>query len=450
MALTGRTALLALAGAVVVGLVTPSAAGVLAVTLAVLALAGLDLGLAGSVPALDITRAADSRIRLGETTESRLVVTNTGRRRAVGVLRDAWPPSAGATPRRLALDVPAGQRRVLVSTLRPTRRGDRHAVRVTVRSVGPLGLAARQRSRVVPGTVRALPAFASRRHLPSRLARLRELDGSSPVAVRGPGTEFDTLREYVPGDDVRSIDWRGTARGGGVVVRTWRPERDRSVFVVLDCGRTSAGRLESADGPATRLDFLLDAALLLIALATRAGDRVGLVVLDRLVRAQLRDPARARALAAVTEVTATVQPALVETDHRLLARTVLTRAPAGSLVVVLTGLDGPVVRSGLRPALASVLRRHTVVVAAVADPASAGTGSAGTGSAGTGSAGTGSGDDEVGAAYAAGAAARDRLDRAEAAADLERDGVIVVDAVPDAVAPRLADVYLELKRAGRL
>ncbi len=445
MALTGRTALVALVGAFVVALVTPTAGGVVAVTLAVLALAGVDALLAGSVSAVAISRSPDTGVRLGEATESLLVLTNTGRRRVAGVLRDAWPPSAGASPRRLGLDVPAGQRRVLASTVRPTRRGDRHAVRVTVRSVGPLGLAARQRSRVVPGTVRALPAFASRRHLPSRLARLRELDGSSPVAVRGPGTEFDALREYAPGDDVRSIDWRGTARGGGVVVRTWRPERDRSVFVVLDSGRTSAGRLESVDGPATRLDFLLDAALLLIALATRAGDRVGLVVLDRLVRAQLRDPARARALAAVTEVTATVQPALVETDHRLLARTVLTRAPAGSLVVVLTGLDGPVVRSGLRPALATLLRRHTVVVAAVADPASAGAGPADARSADPRSA-----DDELGAVYSAGAAARDRLDRADAAAALERDGVLVLDAPPDAIAPRLADLYLELKRTGRL
>lgn len=444
MALTGRTALLALAGAVLVGLLAPNAAGVVVATLAVLGLAALDAALAGSVAALAVTRSGDGRVRLGESVETQLVVTNPGRRPVRGVLRDAWPPSAGATPRRLDLAVRAGERRVLVSGLRPTRRGDRHAVRVTIRSVGPLGLAARQRSRVVPGTVRALPAFASRRHLPSRLARLRELDGVSPVAVRGRGTEFDTLRDYVPGDDVRSIDWRGTARGGGVVVRTWRPERDRSVFVVLDSGRTSSGRLEYAGGSTTRLDVLLDAALLLVALATRAGDRVGLAVLDRVVRAQLRDPSRVRALAEMTEVTAGVEPVLVEADHRLLTRTVLTRAPAGALVVVLTGLDGPVVATGLRPALAPLLRRYTVVVAAVADPAAAPT-------AGPAAVpGSGGGGEEVAAAYAAGAAARERLDRAAAAASLERDGIVVVDAPPESIAPRLADTYLELKRTGRL
>ena len=111
----------------------------------------------------------------------------------------------------------------------------------------------------MPGLVRVLPAFPSIRHLPSRLARLRELDGRAAVRVRGQGTEFDSLREYVLGDDVRSVDWRASARSRSVVVRTWQPERDRRVVLVLDTGRTSAGRVD--DVP--RLDSAMDAALLL-------------------------------------------------------------------------------------------------------------------------------------------------------------------------------------------
>ena len=84
-----------------------------------------------------------------------------------------------------------------------------------MRSDGPLGLAGRQaQHRDARGRVRVLPPFTARRHLPSRLARLRELDGNTSVQVRGQGTEFDSLREYVRGDDVRSIDWRATARAG--------------------------------------------------------------------------------------------------------------------------------------------------------------------------------------------------------------------------------------------
>ena len=116
--------------------------------------------------------------------------------------------------------------------------------------------------------MRVLPPFHSRKHLPSRLARLRELDGRAAVRVRGQGTEFDSLREYVRGDDVRSIDWRASARTRTVVVRTWQPERHRRVLLVLDTSRTSAGRVD--DVP--RLDSAMDAALLLAALASRAGD----------------------------------------------------------------------------------------------------------------------------------------------------------------------------------
>src|SRR5436190_1203198 len=122
-----------------------------------------------------------------------------------------------------------------------------------VRTVVPLGIAARQGNHDVPWTVRVLPAFTSRRYLPEKLSRLRQLDGLVAANVRGQGTEFDSLRDYVDGDDVRSIDWRATARRDGIVIRTWRPERDRRVILVIDTGRTSAGRV----GDAPRLDWSL-------------------------------------------------------------------------------------------------------------------------------------------------------------------------------------------------
>ncbi len=235
---------------------------------------------------------------------------------------------------------------------------------MVVRAIGPLGLAGRQAQQDAPWTVRALPPFESRKHLPSRLARLRELDGRSVILQRGQGTEFDSLREYVPGDDVRSIDWRGTARSSTVVVRTWRPERDRHVLVVLDSGRTSAGRV----GDAPRLDHAMDAGLLLAALASRAGDRVDLLVVDREVRARVLRSSASEVLPAFTHAMADVEPVLAETDHRLLVGEILQRTAQRSLVVILTGLDPAAPTEGLLPVLAAVQRRHTVVLAAVSDP----------------------------------------------------------------------------------
>jgi uncharacterized protein (DUF58 family) len=302
---------------------------------------------------------------------------------------------------------------------------------VTVRSFGPLGLAARQGSHRVPWTVRVLPPFTSRKHLPSRLARLRELDGRTSVLTRGEGTEFDSLREYVPGDDTRSIDWRATARQASVAVRTWRPERDRRILLVLDTGRTSAGRV----GDVPRLDAAMDAALLLTALASRAGDRVDLLAYDRRVRARVQGRAAGDVLPAMVAAMATLEPELVETDTRALGAAALAGAPRRSLIVLLTSLDAAPVEEGLLPVLPQLTQRHTVVVASVSDPrVQEMTRSRGS----------------ARAVYEAAAGAQAQAQRRMTAEQLQRHGVTVVDATPENLAPALADAYLDLKAAGRL
>ncbi len=254
---------------------------------------------------------------------------------------------------------------LLETSLRPTRRGDLRAVGATVRLWGPLGLAARQRTRVVEGAVRSLPPFESRKHLPSRLQRLRELDGRSAVRIRGQGTEFDSLREYVRGDDVRSIDWRASARNRNVVVRTWQPERDRRVVLVLDTSRTSAGRVD--DVP--RLDSAMDAALLLAALAARAGDRIDFVAGDRRVRTRLRSAGARDVAATLQDAMAGLQPVIAEADWTALASAVSTLGRQRALVVLLTPLEPSAVEEGLLPVLPTLTRHHRVVLASVKDPA---------------------------------------------------------------------------------
>jgi uncharacterized protein (DUF58 family) len=431
MAITGRTGLLALLGAVVVGALAPSWWGLLGVEAVIAALVGLDLRLAGPVRSLRITRSGDTSVRLGEPASTALTVENPGSRPVHALVRDAWPPSAGARSQRQRVDVPPGERRRVVTELLPTRRGDRPAHQVTVRSYGPLRLAARQGSHAVPWRVRVLPPFTSRKHLPSRLARLRELDGRTAVLVRGQGTEFDNLREYVVGDDVRSIDWRASARAADVMVRTWRPERDRHVVVVLDTGRTSAGRV----GDAPRLDAAMDAALLLSVLASRAGDRVDLLAYDRRVRARVEGASGSELLAALVQAMAPLEPELVEPDYAGMVGTLLTRVRRRALVVLLTGLGAAPVEEGLLPVLGPLLRRHQLVVASVGDPRveemrrSRG---------------------DAAAVYDAAAAERAAGDRHRVTEALRRRGVEVVDAPPDELPPALADRYLALKAAGRL
>ncbi|MFI6476946.1 DUF58 domain-containing protein [Nonomuraea sp. NPDC050663] len=512
MALTGRAALVAALGIVVVLIAPDPVLAVAGVCLLLAAAIVLDLALAGAVRPLVFHRSGETVVRLGQTATVDLVVENPGKRRVRGVLRDAWAPSAGAWPRSQAIDVPPGERRRYSVVLTPVRRGDRRSEAVTVRSLGPLGLAARQGGHSSSWSVRVLPPFLSRKHLPSRLARLRELDGQHPALVRGQGTEFDSLREYVAGDDVRSIDWRATARRNDVVVRTWRPERDRRVLIVLDTGRTSAGRVGAAPiplagarpaptglaslsddttahkgdpgrgatggaaggpgdapggpggaaggpGGATgsalpgagggmlidpdllpapgwpRLDWSMDAALLLAALAARAGDRVDFLAYDRSVRAWLSGASKTELLPSLVNVMAPIEAELIEADGPGMVAAVLSRAKHRCLVVLLTDLNSASLEEGLMPVLGQLSSRHLLLVAAVSDPRV------------TAMAGLHGSAEQV---YDAAAAERAMAGRRRVTARLRRHGVEVVDAVPEEFAPALADAYLALKSQGRL
>jgi uncharacterized protein (DUF58 family) len=438
--LTGRAGLVALLLVLPIAFSPwPAATFVVLLTALVLAV-GIDVALAGSPRRLRFERSGDAAARLGQSVDAVLLVENLGGRRLRGAIRDAWPPSGRAHPRAHAVDVAAGQRVRLTTTLAPVRRGDQNSDLVTARSVGPLGLAGRQGSHRVPGQIRILPPFLSRKHLPSRLARLRELEGNTPVLIRGQGTEFDSLREYVIGDDVRSIDWRATARRADVVVRTWRPERDQRVVIVLDTGRTSAGRVgvdPTANDPAgwPRLDWFMDAALLLAALASRAGDHVDFLAHDRVTRAGVFNASRTELLAQLVEAMAPLEPALVESDARAMVSAVQRRVRRRAFVVLLTDLNASALDEGLMGILPQLAVKHEVLLAAVADPRVEK---------------LAAGRADAAQVYDAAAAERARNDRRSIAARLRRTGVDVVDAPPEDLAPALADHYLAMKAAGRL
>ncbi|MBX3093731.1 MAG: DUF58 domain-containing protein [Cryobacterium sp.] len=410
----------------------------LLVWLGVIALiVALDLVLAASPRRLHFERDLPARVRLSETVETTLYVTNDGRRRLKGRLRDAWQPSAGARPSRQPLDIPAAERRAITTWLTPVRRGERRAEHVTVRSFGPLRIAARQATIRLAGSVTVLPPFHSRKHLPSRLARLRELDGRTSVMIRGQGTEFDSLREYVRGDDVRSIDWRATARrldpagGQKLVVRTWRPERDRRVVIVIDSGRTSAARI--AGEP--RIDTAFESALLLGALASRAGDHVSMIIYDRRVRGRIQGAVGAELLSRMVNTMAPVEPELIELDWAAVPGLVRSVTTQRALVVLATSIDAPGASRGLLSVLPQLTRSHEVLVASVTDPDVL-------------EASRSRRDlDEV---YRAAAAERALLDVARVSAAVRQLGGDVVTGAPEDLPPAVADRYIALKAAGRL
>ncbi|MFD3705975.1 DUF58 domain-containing protein [Nocardia sp. NPDC058658] len=428
MVVTGRFALLATAAAAVVMFVVPTWVGVLGASALLVALLLVDVALTARADSLSLTRDPLTVVRLGRSTEVELVVTNVGTSAVRGLLWDAWPESACADIRVQHLDLAPHTRIRLRTNLTPTYRGDRVAGPVTVRLLGPLGLAGRQSRIDVPARVRALPAFRSERLLRSKVKRLHHLEGRNVANTRGQGTEFDSFREYVAGDDVRSIDWRATARADDVLVRTWRPERNRHMLMVMDTGRASAGRV----GEGTRLDSSIEAALLLGGLAAAAGDTVDLVAYDRRVRAEVSGVGGNQLPLKLMHTLAGVTPQLVDTDTSGLVRTVISRVRRRALIVWFTSLDGPTVTEHLLPALPTLTQRHRVLIVSVIDPDVA----------------AAAGDRAQ--VYTAAAAETVLAERALMQESLRRRGVSVVVAAPDQLPEALADEYLELKQSGSL
>ena len=348
-------------------------------------------------------------------------------------LADELAPSLGAVTRRARVVVPVRGRAVAATTVRPGRRGRFTPTEVVLRVEGPLGLVARQGRRRLPGVLRVYPPFDSRDEAELRVNKARILEvGLRSAQGRGGGTEFDSLREYGVDDEFRRIDWAATARSGKPIVRTYRAERNQTVLLLLDSGRTMAGRV--ADVP--RLDHAMDAVMLLTSLATRLGDRAGLVAFDREVRAVVA-PGHARdQLSRVTEAMYQLQPLLAESDYRGAFAETLARFRRRAMLVVLTELAEQAVSETLLPALPLIARDHLVVVASVADPEVRGWALAT--------------PTEPGAAYRKAAAVAALADRRRTVARLRGLGAVVVDAPPGRLAPDLADAYLRVKATGRL
>jgi uncharacterized protein (DUF58 family) len=298
---------------------------------------------------------------------------------------------------------------------------------------GSLGLAARQRRVHIPAVLVVHPRYRSAAEAELRINRARVLDvGLRSAAGRGGGTEFDALRDYTVDDEARRIDWAATARAGRAIVRTYRAERNQTVLCLLDNGRTMAAQVDGVP----RAEHAMDAVMMLTHVASRLGDRAGLMAFDREVRAVVGPRHGAGQLARVTEALYQLEPALVESDYRRAFSAALSRFRRRTLLVLFTELAEQAFTETLLPALPLIGRHHLVIVASVVDPAVARWAA--------------SSPEDAGSAYRKAAAITALAERRRVAVRLRALGATVVDAPPGELTPRLADAYLRVKATGRL
>ncbi len=428
---TPRAVLLAAAGfpvALLPALVHPRLWGAWLVAFALLLLGiGLDAVLAPSPRRLEVAVDVPAQLAVGETGALVVRLSSPRGARKVEVLCELHEDLA-PVPAALAELPPRGRAEVRFA-LRARRRGRPSVDEVWCRWPGPLGLVRRQRRVEVGRAVAVVPNLR-----PVRAAALRHLGSREPeggIQVErfvGAGSEFDALREWVPGLDPRAIHWKATARHRKLLSQDFRAERNHQVILALDTGHLMAEPLRGVP----RLDHAVAAALLLGWVSLRLGDRVGLFAFDSAARAWAAPQGGLGAFATLQGASAALAYSAEETNFTLGLAELSTRLRRRSLVVVFTDFVDTVTAELMVENLSRLARRQLVVFVTLRDPALD--------------------------ALVAGAPRRlSDVHRSVVAADLVRErervlarlrrlGVQCVDAAPGAVSARLVNRYLDIQR----
>ncbi|TMD08636.1 MAG: DUF58 domain-containing protein [Chloroflexi bacterium] len=357
----------------------------------------------------------------------RIELDGGGRYRAT--VRDEHPADMRASVEVTRLWIPGE----VAYALTPPVRGSREFGRTVVRAEGPWRLGWRQSSLGAPATVRVDPDLSAVRSFEA-LARRGQLAEMGVRSLRRPGegTEFERVRDAVPDDPLRTINWRATARSGRLMATELIPERAQPVIICLDHGRL----MGVGAGELTKLDHAINAALLLVHVALRSGDRAGLLAFDDRVTVALSPRAGRGQMRAVLDALQPLRAGLIEADYdealAYLSRWQRRRALLAIFTDVLDTDQG----AALLRQCARLRRRHLPLVITVRDPAL---------------------DDaarlwprEPAEAYARAVAGGLLADREASLRVLRRSGVDTLDADARTLSPRLVNRYLELKRRARL
>jgi uncharacterized protein (DUF58 family) len=403
------------------------------VMLSLLVLAVVDGFVSRGRDDVEVTRRVQDVLSLGAQNRVDLTVHNrTSRALRLRVKDD--PPAEFDTPERVReIVLDPWERRTVSYLTTPRRRGDYGFGSLHLRGLSRLRLAWWQRRVEAKKEVRVYPNLQQLREFDALARRGRLEDfGLRTSAARGEGTEFESLREYVPDDSFRHIDWKATARRGAPITRQYQAERNQTLLLLIDAGRMMVAR---ADGM-TRVDYAINAALMLAHVAQQMGDTVGLLVFSDRIQTFV-PPARGAAQAErMLEELYALEADLVEPDYRAAVSFLRARARKRAMICAFTDLVDPDVSARALTYLSSLRPQHLPLVATIRDQ-----------------------ETEAladlhpavpGEAYHKAVADRALGQRELALARLRARGVLVCDAAPDDLSAVVVNRYLSVKRRGLL
>ncbi len=315
--------------------------------------------------------------------------------------------------------------------IRPLARGFLELRNLHLRALGPLGLAWQRSTVSAKDVVRVQPGIRDflREKKHSVRRPLQEM-GPRRTRMRAEGSEFESLREYVKGDDPRTIDWKASARRRHFVVRNYQAERGQHVVLAIDAGRHMRETILDRE----RADIALAACMLLASRAQAYGDRLGVMVFDERIR-HLSPPRRVN-LSRLAETLTGVETRLVEPNYPLAMATLGRTFSKRSLVVLFSDVIDATVSRALVRSLARVARVHLPLAVTIGNPKLE--------------------EAAVQAvrndadAFRRAAAAELVQARALALGAMRRSGILVVDVPPARTLAATLDKYMEVKERGLL
>jgi len=258
-----------------------------------------------------------------------------------------------------------GRRATVELTLLPRRRGE-HALRTLhARWTGPLGLIERTAALPIDRKVRVVPNLGAVRAIALRMFADRNfMAGLKVERYLGDGTEYESLREYVPGLDYRAIDWKSSARHRKLLCQEFRAERNHQVVLAVDAGQL----MNEPIAGMPKLDHAINAAILLGWFCLRTGDRVGLLGFDERIRTWAEPAGGMHTFHKLQALSAEIDYRRVETNFTLTLAELSTRLRRRSLVVLFTDFLDTVTAELMVENVTRLARRHLVLFVAVKDP----------------------------------------------------------------------------------
>jgi uncharacterized protein (DUF58 family) len=392
----------------------------------------LDARLAGRLARrLRAERMHGTIVSAGRTQEVTLRLSNPSGRKIRARLVDALPeavlPDQALFP---GLVLGAGRDLTLSYRFTALRRGSWSVGPAVARVLGPLGLAWSQAEIVPPSRVKVYPDIKLIERYQNFLRRSRLRDyGISPAACPGQGTEFESLREFVEGDDPSKIAWKATARKGKLIVRNFQEERSQTVMLLVDSGKMMTTIIEGR----SRLDYAVDSALLLGHVILSKGDHAGLLLFSEKVRKFLPPAKDAGQIKRIADALHDADASLIEPDYLRAIRLAASRRRR-SLIILFTDIWGKETAAELVACLRNVVPMHLplVVMMRDRDMEAIAAGLSGDG-----------GEHEL--PFAMAAAGQLLHERSETIAQLRSMGALVLDVYPGQLTAGAIRKYLEVK-----